>query len=133
MPVPVIEIVATEIGGMEPCYWLEERIIQSPGSKGFHRYQQIGVMRFDRVAWFREDLGPVKAIKADEFSIPGGWMNDVTGKFDILHTVEELRDMADWMRSMKPESRQIEPRDLVGGYERVMEKRREHAKRNKKR
>ena len=73
----------------EPCYWLGERFEQSPGSKGFHRYQTIRVLRGDNFADFRKDMGPIKQWKGVmPLVIFGFWE----------HTVGELRDMADDMR-----------------------------------
>ena len=81
----------------EPCLGLYELNLQSPGSRGFHRYQIIHVMRGDRPTEMRRDLGMAKDIKTDQFRIPGGAMEN--GKFYIEHTVGELIDIAEYMRT----------------------------------
>ena len=80
----------------EPCLGLYEMNLQSPESRGFHRYQIIFVMRGDRPAEYRRDMGLVT--KADQLRILGGVRDDVTRKFYIEHTVGELREIADQRR-----------------------------------
>lgn len=70
--------------------------LQSPGSRGFHRYQIIYVMRGDEPAEYRRDMGLAKAIKADQLRILGGAKDN--GRFYIEHTVGELRHIADQRR-----------------------------------
>jgi len=83
----------------EPCLGLYEMNLQSPGSRGFHRYQIILVMRGDGPVEFRKDLGLSKKFKHDQVRIPGGAKDDISGRFYIEHTVGELRDIADHIRS----------------------------------
>lgn len=81
----------------EPCYGLFELNFQSPGSRGFHRYQIIQVIRNDRIAEFRKDLGASKKFKGiDQFRIPGGFKSN--GTVHIVHKVGELIDIANEMR-----------------------------------
>jgi len=94
-----IAIATTHYSKDEPCLGLYEMNLQSAGSKGFHRYQILNVIRADKVAECRIDLGPAKKFKADQFRIPGGVIDPKTGKGEILHTVGELRDIADKLRS----------------------------------
>lgn len=82
----------------EPCLGLFEMNEQAPDYSGFRRYQIIYVVRHDRIAEFRIDLGAEKAFRRDQFNIPGGVINTKTGKMDILHTVGELREIAEWIR-----------------------------------
>lgn len=85
----------------EPCLALTETHIQSPGSKGFRRYQIIRVIRSDRVAEFRKDLGPAKKFKGvEQIAIPGGVIDGK--KIYIEHTVAELKDIADTIRGRPP-------------------------------
>ena len=56
----------------EPALSLWEGNLQSPGNRGWHRYQIIRVIRKDRPATYREDLGIMEAFAADQFYIPGG-------------------------------------------------------------
>jgi len=71
---------------------LFEMNLQSPYSKGFHRYQIIHVIRNDKPAEFRRDMGTAKKNKVDQFRIPSF----------MVHTVRELMDMADDMRGNPP-------------------------------
>jgi len=82
----------------EPCLGLYEMNLQSPGSRGFRRYQIVHVMRGDKPVEVRKDMGSAKSFKADQFRIPGGAM-DGSGKFWIEHTVGELVDIADYLRT----------------------------------
>ena len=82
----------------ELCLGLFEMNEQAPDYSGFRRYQIIFVMRNDKPAEFRIDLGPEKAFRRDQFRIPGGVINDQTHKIEILHTVGELREIAEWIR-----------------------------------
>jgi len=67
---------------------------QTPDGTGWHRYQIISVVRDDRLAEYQEDLGPRENFSADEFEIPGGVWDSLTGKGEILHTVAELQAYA---------------------------------------
>lgn len=85
----------------EPCIGLFEMNLQSPGSKGIHRYQIVYVVRDDKPAEYRKDLGSRDEFKYEEFRIPGGVWDEEHKKFEIVHTVGELRDIADYLRSHK--------------------------------
>lgn len=83
----------TWISEDEPCLGLYEINLQSPGSLGFHRYQVIYVMRGDKPAEYREDMGPaVEWAGTDQLRIPGGAVED--GRYHIEETVGRLREMA---------------------------------------
>jgi len=87
--------VATQwIDFNEPAFRLREMNLQAPNGTGWHRYQIISVVRDDRLAEYQEDLGPREDFSADEFEIPGGVWDSLTGKGEILHTVAELRAYA---------------------------------------
>lgn len=83
----------------EPCLGLYEINLQSPGNRGWRRYQIIHVMRGDKPAEYRRDMGSAKKFKAPQLRIPGGAMDETTGRFYIEHTVGELREIADDMRA----------------------------------
>jgi len=95
----------------EPCLQLSEVILQSPGNKGFRRYQVINVIREgDRLAEYRKDLGKAKKFKGvDQFRIPGG-VATAEGRYDILHTVGELIDIADGLRK----GSMMDKREIIG-------------------
>lgn len=82
----------------EPCLGLFEMNLQSPGNRGWRRYQVIFVMRGDKPAEYRKDMGPARKFKAPQFRVPGGAMDEITGVFHIEETVGKLRDEADDMR-----------------------------------
>lgn len=101
-PAPGDLIVATtEVTEDEPCLGLHEINLQSPGSKGFHRYQIAYVMRADRPAARFVDLGAARKFKAPQFRIPGGAKDPITGRYKIVHTVGQLRDIADDIRAKR--------------------------------
>lgn len=106
----------TYIEESEPCFGLYEMNLQSPGSRGFHRYEIIYIIRDNKPAEFRRDLGLTKKFKHDEIRIPGGAIDETTGKIYIEHTVGELRDIANWIRS-KPafDKRELTKLDKIKG------------------
>ena len=109
----------------EPCMGLFELNQMSPDFKGVRRYQIIRVLRGDRIAEWRKDLGPRTAFIAPEFRVPGGVIDEKTGRFEILHTVGELKDIADFQRDgiiRQPEP--PTPTDLVKGYHDQMDQKR---------
>lgn len=110
----------------EPCFLLAELNLQSPGSRGWHRYQVLTVVRNDRLAQATVDLGPREQYAAAEFRVLGGVQDEVTGKIDILCTVGELRDLADVQRSggLPVPDHLLEPSDLLGAYHELRDRRR---------
>jgi len=74
----------------EPAFNLVELNLQSPDSSGWRRYQIISVVRGERLAEYREDLGPAKDFSADAFRIPGGVWDASTRRMEVLHSVENL-------------------------------------------
>ncbi len=83
----------------EPCLGLYEMTLQSPGSRGPHRYQILHVNRGDKVAEFQLDMGPqANWTGTDQIRIPGGAADPDNGRFLVEHTVGELRDIAEWFR-----------------------------------
>lgn len=96
----------------EPCLGLMEYNLQSPGSKGIHRYQIIYVMRGDKPAEFRKDMGLAKKFKAEQLRLPGGAYNEIEDKYYVEHTVGELRDMADkWRFSLALRERELKHKE----------------------
>lgn len=94
----------------EPCLALYELNLQSPGSRGFHRYQIIHVIRNDKPTEFRKDLGLAKKTDIGQFRIPGGVIDEKTRRIYIEHSVGELMDIADYLRSKPP----FDEQELVG-------------------
>ena len=95
----------------ESCIGLYEMNLQSPGSRGFHRYQIVFVMRGDHPAEFRHDMGLARRFRGvDQLRILGGVMDEKTGRYYVEHTVGELREMAEDMRTNPP----FDIKELVG-------------------
>ena len=79
----------TYILGNEKALGLYEMNEISP--MGWRRYQIIHVVRDDKVAEYRQDLGNAKDFKANQIRIPSY----------LEHTVNELQEMANEMRVEK--------------------------------
>lgn len=85
-----LTVVTTTITGDEKAYLYQEVHLQSPGSRGRRRYRRILVNRDGNIAEYKEDMGSAKNFKGvRELLIPAFW----------LHTVDELRDLADELRA----------------------------------
>lgn len=100
----------------EPCLGLAEINRQSPGSRGWRRYQILKVVRADMPVTCEIDLGPAEDFAADQFQIPSGVKDETTGHWFIAHTVGELRSIADQNREKPSMSAEVEPSDLITGY-----------------
>lgn len=95
----------------EPCLGLFEMNEQAPDSRGFHRYQIIYVMRGDKPAEFRIDMGLASKWKGkDQFRIPGGVWDYAMNKYDVVENVGRLRGIADILR----DEPLFDKRELVG-------------------
>ena len=109
----MIETATIAVSLDEPAFELKELNLQGPPAKGWRRYQLIRVVRSDRLATFKEDLGPAKDFTVDQFQIPAWVMDDITGRGEIFHTVGQLREIADTMRlGIVDTHRDIETPDL---------------------
>ena len=106
----------------EPAFNLSEVNIQAPDNSGWRRYQIIYVVRGERMAEYREDLGPKDNFTADAFRIPGGVWDASTKRMEVLHSVGELREIAEYVRLGPTVKPQIEKRDLVSEYNEHMDK-----------
>jgi len=84
--------IADKIFGDEKAIALFEIHEQSPGSKGFHRYQIIQVPRGDVVCEWRKDMG-----KADNYK----GISQLRIPSYMEHTVDELKAMANELRTHK--------------------------------
>ena len=78
------------------------------------RFQIILVIRNDALAEYRIDLGPASDFTIPEFRIPGGIVDESTGRGEILHTVGELKDIATAMHER--EAPALRPRDIWQEY-----------------
>jgi len=65
------------------------------------RYQVYVVVRNDKLATYRKDMGATKNFKTDQIRILGGVIDEVTGKLYIEHTVGELRTIAGQLRAQR--------------------------------
>jgi len=104
----------------EPCFALSEVNLQAPDSKGFRRYRIIRVIRGQRLADYKVDLGLAKNFSAEQFCIPGGWVGD-DGKVYIEETVGSLKDWANRFRERKPMITEVPLTDILGTYQRELE------------
>ena len=78
------------VNGNEKAYSMQEVHLQSPGSRGFHRYRIFIVKRDGKLAEFREDMGKASQFKGiKQFNVPAIWE----------HTIDELLDIADVLRT----------------------------------
>ena len=81
--------------------------MQSPNSRGFHRYRILLVKRDGNIAEYREDLGLAKNFKGiRQFNVPSLWEHSVNELLDIATTLrnETFIDIKDWLglNSYKP-------------------------------
>ena len=113
---------AIEVHLDEPAFNLSEVNIQAPDNSGWRIYQIIYVVRGERMAEYREDLGPKDNFTADAFRIPGGVWDASTKRMEVLHSVGELREIAEYVRLGPTVKPQIEKRDLVSEYNEHMDK-----------
>jgi hypothetical protein len=116
----MLEAATLAISMDEPCWGLsEENLLRpTPGGRGtsWRRIQRITVMRQDRPTVYEEDLGPEERFPAVPFTIPGGVLTG-NGKYEILHTVGELREIAGYLREARQTPLdEIRRRDLIKGY-----------------
>ena len=98
----------------EPCYGMCELNLPAPGYHGFHRYRILMLARDDRLHEYREDLGPKEMFSVDELRILGG-SEQPNGKFLIVHTVGEMREMAlEWHAeySVDKDKEPVQPHDF---------------------
>lgn len=111
--------IAHEVSKDEKALRLAERNLMRPDSKGVNRYQLIYVVRNDKLAVYREDMGPSDNYTALEFEIWSGWQDSVA----------YLRDMANKQRNSDvplPERyiESIENNDMINRYIDMVEQRR---------
>jgi len=90
--------VADTIYGNEKAVALYEIHMQSPDYKGFHRYQIIQVPRNGVVCEWRKDMGLAKKYRGiNQLRIPSF----------MEHTVDELKAMANYLRSRPPDVKDL--------------------------
>lgn len=100
----------------EPCCSLSELNEMAPDYHSIRRYQILHVVRGDRLAEYRKDLGLASDFRAFPFQIVGGFKDGKTGRIYIEETVGRMKEMADEMRNRDESSRTIPVSDLIGGY-----------------
>lgn len=114
------------VNGSEPCFGLsEQNVVTLQAGVGVRRMQIIQVVRNDRIAEFRRDLGPASAFKTEEFAFPGA-IPLGNGRWEVLETVERLEAAANEFRAKydKPHERQ-EPEDFKEQFEAYASRRRD--------
>jgi len=116
-----IEAVTNKVFADEPCFFLAEENRLSRSGKTMCRYQLLKVVRGDRLVTAYIYLGPASKFKADQFNMLGGVV-DENGRGEAVHTVQELQEGADELRS-RPPRRELEPLDMQGMYRDHIEER----------
>lgn len=108
-------IAGTHILSPDEKAWnLTEVNLAAPDSRGLHRYQIITVIRNDTPVDCKIDLGLARNFTANEFRIPA------LG----LHSVAELREIADHLRDNKARQPDNGVIDLISLYAEYVEQRR---------
>ena len=97
----------------EPAFNLSEVNLQE--GHGWRRYQIVTVIRGERFAQWWDDLGPRSSHTADQFRIVGG-VPVGKGRIECLHTVGELRAMADRLRAGALLKFDYEPTNWASAY-----------------
>ena len=115
----MIKVGTTVISMDEPCFNLVELNLPAPNSRGHRRYQVLTVVRGDKLAEFRIDMGLAKDFKAEPLQVLGGVT--ANGKIYIEHTVGELLDIASWLRDRYHDKSNLTRTDLVGRFNRYQE------------
>ena len=97
---PELVIATNYVSGDEKAYSLQEAHLQSPDSRGFHRYRIIIVNRDGRLAEYREDMGLASNFKGiRQFNVPSLWehtCDELLEIGDVLRT-ETFIDIKDWL------------------------------------
>ena len=83
----------------EPAMNLKEENHLSPITRQWHRYQIIKVVRDDRIAEYREDLGASKNFTGGQIHILGGVIDPSTKRIYIEETVGSLRQYAEQLKT----------------------------------
>lgn len=107
-----IDVVAQAVYENEPCYYLGEFNLPSKSGKSKSRYQMLRVVRDDRLVTAYVYLGPARKFDAAQFQMIGGYTSN--GRGYAVHTVAELRDGADELRSAPPPS--VVASDMQGQF-----------------
>lgn len=105
---------ANKVAPKEPCFCLTE-VNLNRDSKGWHRFRIVYVIRDDALAEFWQDMGPRENFTMEEFRIPGGFFKEDRRHIEIVHSVEELVDIADSFHDT-PLVVEVERRDLLGDW-----------------
>jgi len=98
----------------EPALNLSEVDLQS--GRGWRRYRIITLVRGDRLFEYKKDLCPAKRASGSPFRIPGGYIDDQTGRIYIEHTVGELIDIAEQWKLKNRTPYNIVRQNLLEGY-----------------
>mgnify|MGYP003139080232 CR=1 FL=1 len=118
--------VTTMVSADEPCFSLTEADLPSPNGEGKTRYQLLQVVRMDQLVTAYVPMGSSADYHADGFNMLGGVI-DESGKGQAYHTVGELRDGADELRSRPLHRSQAMP-DLQTMFRNTVEEKKKLAR-----
>jgi len=114
------------ISDCEPALLYSEQDLQSPDSRGFHRYRIFHVLRNDEPYEYREDMGVAEQYVAPPLRIPAGGGERVNGtqvRYWSVHSVRELREIAEEWHVLHATPPIWEPsQSLIEGYQHYNEK-----------
>ncbi len=105
----------------EPCLQMDERNLVATDGHGWRRYQRFIVLRSERPAEHVIDMGPRESFTHEELLVRGAVQDPTTGRVEVLHTVGELKDIADYMREKPALSTTRDARDIWGEYFKQLE------------
>jgi len=109
-----MDVITTKVWDDEPCFSLREENRPSRSGKNMCRWQIMRVVRDDKLVTACVYLGLADQFLSDQFQLVGGVLDD-DGKGVAVHTVAELREGAEELRS-RPPHRTGDPTDLASRY-----------------
>jgi len=128
----ILESPALTVTKDEKCLWLKEEDRPTADFRGWHRFQEIRVMRGDRPATFAWDMGDRGLYNRAALFVPTGIVHMKNGdrlacdenvpweqvrRYEPLYRLGDVMDMADELRLEAPNEDLLPPpMDLIQGY-----------------
>jgi hypothetical protein len=120
---PNLTVGTDYVSNDEFCVSLVEVKLVTPDKQAWNRYQIIYVIRNDKVAEYRTDMGLASNYFADEFRIASAIGDEATGDVELTVRVGEARDIADGLREDRSPAEETEKRDFIGDWIKQQEER----------